>query len=240
VAVGLLVAALAAASPAEYYNQANQAYEAGDYLAAVELYDSAAAQVTHSDILFNRGNAYFKTGRIGRAIADYARAWVLNPYNPEPRQNLEFCRAYRPDKTATLQNPLVRFLTSFLRLLDLGTVKLLTGVFFLLALAVLALLFIRGGRAWVWISVGLGVACLYSFLSWMSWTQAVSPDRAVVVVPEVVLRSGPGEDYKDIVVVHDGLEARVRTRRGRYVLVQVPGGTGGWADSSAVEFIFPQ
>ncbi len=237
---GILLAAFVVATPADYYNQANQAYEAGDYPGAIELYDSAAAHVTHADILFNRGNAYFKTGQIGRAIADYARARALNPYDPEPRQNLEFCRAYRPDKATTLQNPLVRFLTSFLRLLDLGMVKLLTGVFFLLALAVLALLFIRGGRAWLWISVGLGVACLYSFLSWMSWTQAVSPDRAVVVVPEVVLRSGPGEDYKDIVVVHDGLEGSIRSRRGRYVLLQVPGGTGGWADSSAVEFIFPQ
>jgi uncharacterized protein YraI len=55
----------------------------------------------------------------------------------------------------------------------------------------------------------------------------------------VTLRSGPGEDYKDIVVVHDGLEASIRSRRGRYVLLQVPGGTGGWADSSSVELIFP-
>lgn len=238
-AVGLLLAALAGATPADYYNQANQAYEAGDYLGAVELYDSAAAQVTHADILFNRGNAYFKTGQTGRAIADYARAWVLDPYDLEPKQNLEFCRAYRPDKTTTLQNPLVKFLVAMLRVLDLGLVKLLTGALFLLALAALALLFIRGGRVWVWVSAGLGVLCLYSFLSWMSWNQAVSPDRAVVVVPEVVLRSGPGEDYKDIVVVHDGLEGRIRSRRGRYVLLQIPGGTGGWADSSTVELIYP-
>jgi tetratricopeptide (TPR) repeat protein len=239
VTVGILMALAVAATPAEYYNQGNKAYEAGDYLNAVELYDSAAAKVTHADILFNRGNARFKLGLIGRAVADYSRAWVLNPYDPEPRQNLEFCRAYRPDKATTLQNPLVKVLVAVLRVLDLGLAKLLTGVLFLLALAALALLLTRGGRAWLWVSVGLGVACLYSFLSWMSWTQAVSPDRAVVVVPEVTLRSGPGEDYKDIVVVHDGLEASIRSRRGRYVLLQVPGGTGGWADSSSVELIFP-
>ena len=237
--VGILLALVVAATPGDCYNRANEAYEAGDYLGAIELYDSAAAQVTHADILFNRGNAYFKTGQTGRAIADYSRAWVLNPYDPEPRQNLEFCRAYRPDKTATLPNPLVRFLVAMLRVLDLGLVKLLTGALFLLALAALALLFIRGGRAWVWVSAGLGALCLYSFLSWMSWSQAVGPDRAVVVVPEVVLRSGPGEDYKDIVVVHDGLEGSIRSRRGGYVLLQVPGGTGGWADSSAVLRIFP-
>ena len=48
----------------------------------------------------------------------------------------------------------------------------------------LALLLIRGGRAWVWGSAVLGVLCLYSFLSWMSWSNAASPDRAVVVVPK--------------------------------------------------------
>lgn len=236
---GILLVLVVASAPGDLYNRANEAYESGDYLTAVELYDSAAVQVRHADILFNRGNARFKTGQIGRAIADYARAWVLNPYDPEPKQNLEFARAYRPDKATILQNPLVKGLTSFLRMLDLGLVKLLTGVFFLLALAALALLLVRGGRAWVWISAVLGVLCLYSFLSWMSWGHAASPDRAVVVVPELTLRSGPGEDYKDIVVVHDGLEGSIRGRRGGYVLLQVPGGTGGWADSSTVEQIFP-
>src|SRR5213078_1952635 len=50
----------------------------------------------------------------------------------------------------------------------------------------------------------------------------------VVVVPEVNALSGPGEEFKQILLLHDGTEVRIRELRGDYLLVQVPGGGGGW------------
>jgi len=41
-----------------------------------------------------------------------------------------------------------------------------------------------------------------------------------------------------MVVVHDGLEVLIRETRPGYVLVQMPGGEGGWAETAAVEPIF--
>ncbi len=233
-----LILLLATVTPGDQYNRGNDAYEAADYVRAVALYDSAAATVTSADILYNRGNARFKLGEVGKAIADYSQARVLAPHDGDIRHNLEFARAYRPDKTLTIQNPIIRTLTGFLRVLDLGLARLLAGILFLFALAGFGLLLVFGNRSWLWVAVTLSAGCLYAFASWMSWTAVVNPDRAVVIVPELVLLSGPGEDYKEIVIVHDGLEGKIRSRRGRYVLLQVPGGTGGWADSTAVERIF--
>jgi len=237
--VPVLLLAFIAASPSEQYNRGNAAYEAGDYATAVVLYDSAAAQVTHADILFNRGNARFKTGEVGRAIADYARAHVIDPHDPDSRHNLEFARAYRPDKVTVLPNPVIRLLAGVLRALSLGTARVLTGCLFLAAAAALSWFLVRGSRAGLWFAVGAGALFLYALASFASWAGEVNPARAVVVVPELALRSGPGDDYKDMLVVHDGLEVTVRQHRGRFVLVQVPGGQGGWADSSAFERMFP-
>jgi uncharacterized protein YgiM (DUF1202 family) len=59
-----------------------------------------------------------------------------------------------------------------------------------------------------------------------------------VVVPELTLRAGPGAEYKDIAVVHDGLEVAVRERRPDWLLIQIPGGEGGWVETASVQYIF--
>jgi len=233
-----LAGGLCLASPADLFGRGNAAYEAGNYLQAVSLYDSAAAGMTSSEVLYNRGNAHFKLGEIGRAIADYNRAYVLKPHDKDIVHNLAFARQFRPDKSLTIENPLTRMFTAALRLLDAASARVLAGLFFFLALGALALLFVRGQRLFGWIAIGLGVLFLYCFISSASWGELTSPAHAVVVQPELTLRSGPGPEYKEIAVVHDGLEVTLREQRPGYVLVQIPGGDGGWVESASVEPIF--
>ena len=227
-------------APTDLFSRGNAAYEAGSYSQAVMLYDSAAAGMTSAELLYNRGNAYFKLGEIGRAIVDYNRAFVLKPHDRDIRHNLAFARQYRPDKSLTIENPLLRMLTAFLRLPDVASARALAGLFFFLALSFLAVLLIRGQRLFGWIAIGLGVLFLYCFTSAASWAAVASPERAVVVEPELTLRSGPGPEYNDIAVVHDGLEVMQREQRPGYVLIQIPGGDGGWVESASVEPIFPR
>ena len=60
----------------------------------------------------------------------------------------------------------------------------------------------------------------------------------MVVVPEVAALSGPSEESKQILLVHDGSEVRIREARGDYLLVQLPGGGGGWVRKEAVERVY--
>jgi|WetSurMetagenome_2_1015567.scaffolds.fasta_scaffold34824_2 tetratricopeptide (TPR) repeat protein len=239
ICLGLGICSLGfAAAPADPFGRGNAAYEAGDYRQAVMLYDSAEAGMTSAELFYNRGDARFKLGEIGRAIADYNRAYVLKPHDKDIIHNLAFARQFRPDKTLTIDNPLVRMLDNVLRLLDAATARVLAGLFFFLALAALALLLVRAQRLFGWIAIGLGVLFLYCFISSASWGELTSPAHAVVVQPELTLRSGPGPEYKEIAVVHDGLEVMLREQRPGYVLVQIPGGDGGWVEAAAVERIF--
>jgi tetratricopeptide (TPR) repeat protein len=236
--LGILGGSCFAASPADLFSRGNTAYEAGKFEQAVALYDSAAALTTSAEVFYNRGNAYFKLGEIGRAIADYNRAYVIKPHDRDINHNLTFARQYRPDRSLTIENPLLRILAAFLRLPDAALARVLAGILFFLSLASLALLLVRGQRMFGWIALGLGVAFLYCFLSGASWAVVTSKERAVVVQPELTLLSGPGPEYKEIAAVHDGLEVTVREQRPGYVLVQIPGGDGGWVESSSVERIF--
>jgi len=223
----------------EYFARGNQAYESGDYQSAIGLYDSSLAQAGSAAALYNRGNACFKSGQVGRAIADYNRAHVLAPADRDITNNLEFARQYRPDKTTAVENPLVRLSTNILRVLSYSTTRLLAGLLFFAAFATLALLFVTGNRWYGLSAIVPGVLFLYCLAATLSWRADINPARAVVVVPEVTLRSGPGDEYKEMVVVHDGLEVTIASRRANHVLVQAPGGLGGWTPAASVEVIFP-
>ena len=43
-------------------------------------------------VYFNLGNAFFKQGQIGRAIAAYHSAQTVDPRDPDVRANLGFAR----------------------------------------------------------------------------------------------------------------------------------------------------
>lgn len=222
----------------DWFSRGNDEYEAGRFERALALYDSAVAAAPSAAAYYNRGNAQFRLGRVGRAIADYQRAWVLRPQDPQAGYNLAFSRQFRPDKTLTVENPLVRVLTGLLRLLDVRTTRLLAGLSFLFALGAMALLLVSGRRWPLWVGVGFAALFGYFLLASLSWGAVLDQNRAVVVVPELVLRAGPGTDYKDIAVVHDGLEVSVRERRPEWVLIQIPGGEGGWVEAASVELVF--
>jgi hypothetical protein len=116
---------------------------------------------------------------------------------------------------------------------------LLAGLCFLAA-AVLVSLRLVTGRRW---SLMLAVP---AFLGWgyfltvaQVWRAERASGPAAVTAKEVGALSGPGADFKEILLLHDGTEVRVRERRGDYLLVQLPGGIGGWVPQGTVERAYP-
>src|SRR6266513_6228167 len=75
------------------FEQANKLYEQGTFAEAAAGYEKIVAGGRVSPALyFNLGNALFKSGRIGRAIANFRLAEQLAPRDPDIRANLRFAR----------------------------------------------------------------------------------------------------------------------------------------------------
>ena len=78
---------------------ADSAYLADDYALAASLYLKAEKeQGTSSSLYYNIGNAYYRSGEIGKAILYYKRALKLDPTNRDARQNLKFALTKTVDK----------------------------------------------------------------------------------------------------------------------------------------------
>ena len=234
--IGLLLALTAA--PADAYNQGNAAYARNDYPAAIAAYQQALQAGPQPDVLYNLGNAYFKDGSIGRAIVNYQRARWLRPRDRDIAANLAFARGYRVDKTLTVPGPFSYFLDRAFHLLSFREAAQLAALCFLLG-ALLASLFIVSRRAWwLFAAIPLALFFLIAAITSAAWHNARTSEPAVVTVTEVSALSGPGDDYKQILLAHDGSECAIRDQRGEWLLVQFPGGAGGWVKKDAVTMVF--
>jgi tetratricopeptide (TPR) repeat protein len=236
--IHVLVLLICGPTPADLYNQGNLYYAAKDYHKAIDSYDEALRAGTNARIEYNLGNAYFKSNKMGMAIICYRRARLLSPRDPDINFNLKFSRSFRIDKNLAASGQGQEFFGRLFQFFSLTETSFLAALFFLFSAALISLYIIYRRRLWLWIFIPVMILGLYFFISNRSWISEVDPGHSVITLPEVSARSGPSEDNKEILVIHDGTEIKVRSQRGEYYLIQLPGGMGGWVKKSEVTRVF--
>ncbi len=226
------------ATPTELYNQANAHYESGDYQKAIELYGEAAMQTSSARLFYNLGNAYYKIGKIGKAIINYRKAQFLTPRDKDINHNLEFARNYRVDKTQLEKSPITILLSNIFHSFSMYEAQILCTILFIVSSILISLYILYRRSIFVYTTIIGAVLYLFFFVNLQVWTSEKASRHAVITAPEVSALSGPGEDYKEILVIHNGSEVKVREIRGDYALIQLPGGIGGWIKQDGLEEIF--
>lgn len=229
----------------EIYEQGNQLYQAGDHAAALEAYQAVrAAGFESSDLYYNLGNAYFKTGDLGRSILHYERALRLASRDPDVLANLELARSLTADEV----EPLPRFwlLSAFWWWVDLLPRSALIAVVstaYLLAMGGLCVRILsRGltvGRVGAWLAAGGGVVVLLVGTNLLiRELGAGEPVRGIILVEEVAVQSAPAaDDDLTLFQVHEGTRVRVDQRTETWSEVVLDDGKVGWVPTEVMEII---
>ena len=233
----LLIASLALA-PAGLYNQGNKYYAQKDYPNAIQSYQQALQGGAEPQVLYNLGNAYFKAGQLGRAVICYGRARFLTPRDQDISTNLTFARSYRVDKNLFIAAPMARFFSLCFHYFSLTEAALLAALLFVLGAAAISAYIVYRKIFLTYVAGLAWLLFLPFFITQQVWQGEKNSNPAVIVAAEVNTLSGPGQDYKQILLLHDGTEVNIREQRGEYLLIQLPGGAGGWVKKDAVEKIF--
>lgn len=225
VAVLLVAARAAAADAAAEFDAANQLYEQGRFREAAAAYEKLLPVADTPALWFNLGNARFKAGQLGEAIAAYRVAQALAPRDPDIRANLQFARDQ-------VKGPALRpgWLDRRLTTLTLNEWTLLAVAPAWLLLWLLTLRQLRPAlaprlRGWTWffgLSTLLGVGMLALVV-----LRAPGRDWRVVVAREAVVRHGPFEESQSAFTVNDGAELRELDRKDDWVRV-TDGQRSGW------------
>jgi tetratricopeptide (TPR) repeat protein len=217
--------------------EANRLYEDGRFGEAVSRYQGLVdSGVEDGRLYYNLGNAYFKTGDLGRAILNYRRAQVLLPRDGDVAANLELARDKTTDNIAREDEGaiigLLRRLVDWISLDEAALVALVLWVL-LCGLVGGAILWAARRRALLYLAAVVAALLLWSAFS-IGARLLDERAPAVVVAAEVEVHSGPGEDYLTEFTLHAGAEVRLVERRGDWVRIALPGDLQGWAPGEAV------
>jgi tetratricopeptide (TPR) repeat protein len=232
--LALMISAGAAEISSDFEN-ANRLYEKGDYAAASAAYQKAAEQGRVSAaLLFNLGNAAFKNGQPGRAIAAYRKAQALAPRDPDIRANLRFARESVPGNTSRMSvgERLARIFT--LREAAVISTALVWVWFGLLATGQMRPQWKNQLRLW---QTAAGVfAVVFAGYYWANCFYQLSHASVVVTAAgSSAVRFGPLEESQTSYSVRDGNELRIVGRKDAWVQVSDASGRVGWIAARDVE-----
>jgi tetratricopeptide (TPR) repeat protein len=211
-------------SPAAEFDQANKLYEQGKFSEAAMAYEKLADNgATTASVWFNLGNAAYKSGQMGHAIAAYRMAERLTPRDASLRANLQFVRGkvYSDERThVTLWKNIIRLAT--VNEWTVLTVALLWAFFSVLACAEAA------GRRYTRTALSLLFVALLSCGTLAAAWQEHYTSSAIVTAKEATVRFGPLDESQAAFQLRDGAELTVISSKDNWLQVRDPEKRIGW------------
>jgi tetratricopeptide (TPR) repeat protein len=216
-----------AQSPDATFDLANRLYEQGKFSEAAAGYQQLVQSGRVSEALyFNWGNALFKSGHIGQAIAAYEKGEQLAPRDPDLRANLQFARnqvqgpTLIPDKLETWLGRLS------LNEWTWSAVAAFWGWLLLLTFGQLRPVYKPALKPFLlWLGVA-AVCVLGCFGAALYFDCGVS--RALVIAPETTARQAPLDESQPAFTLHDGAQVEVLDQKDQWLQVQVDQRRTGW------------
>jgi tetratricopeptide (TPR) repeat protein len=227
---------VAAADVAAEFSTANELYAKGKFAEAAVVYqDILRTNGQSASLWFNCGNAEYKAGHLGNAIAAYRQAELLAPRDADIRANLAFVR--NQVQGATAREGRWR---SWASSLTLNEGALLTAFLVWVMFALFVARQIRPAlapklRGATRLSVALAVISA-GVLAWQT-SNHFNAAVAVVTGPEATARSGPFDDAQSVFTARDGAELRVLDHHDDWVQAADGAGKTGWFNRKQVEVL---
>ncbi len=223
---------------------ASAAYAKGDYKSAITQYEQVLAAGKHSEALYyNLGNCYFKNGDLGKAILNFERVLLLDANDKDALNNLAVARLQLKDEITTIP-------PFFLKKWWIG----LRNIASVNVWGILGLLLFWGGVAGLVLwqiaksrekrKQGFLAGIILVLLSLLPISLALSANshaknsnEGVILVSEVILRSGPDNLSDEVFVLHQGTKVELLDLIDSWYKVRLANGEKGWLVAGSFEEI---
>jgi tetratricopeptide (TPR) repeat protein len=217
------------------FDAANKLYAQNKFVEAATAYEQILTNGTISPVLyFNLGNAHFKAGQTGHAMAAYRQAERLTPRDPDLRANLRFAQNRVTGPTLKI--------TAWQR--GLGTLSLrewtwlaVAGFWITFGLLIARQLkpaLAANLKTWTWLSAAASVV-LFIFLG-LAWSQHQPGRVAIITAAEVTVRNSPFDEAPSSFTANDGAELRVLDQKDDWLQVTDDANRFGWVKRNATSW----
>ncbi len=231
-------------SPEQAWSAANEAYIAGEFARAEELYERIVADDKHSlKLYFNLANACFKQNKLGKAILYYNRALLLSPGDEDVRHNLAIAESLTKDRIEAVPEFFLKtWLRSVRNTLSCRSWTIMS-LAMLAAVLILGLLFVLAQRLALRKTGFYGMllmALLFVVTTWFAASARgamLDREAAVVMSSTASVKSSPDRSATDLFVLHEGTTLRVVETLDEWSEVVIADGKKGWIESAKIEQI---
>lgn len=221
------------------FARGNLAYEQGDYPAAIGAYEQLVEEsVVDVAVFFNLGNAYYRSGRLGPAIANYERALQLHPDLDYVRENLEKCVAETERRLGRpLPSDWEQSLLFWHYNLPQRATRFMAAVSWFLLWTLLGLRLLRPWKYLLRAAIIVGALAVLFGVS--AWVKAHGDLYAVANERRVPVHYGRSDDEVVRFELYEGDRVLVDERDQDWVRVTTVDGERGWARQGAFTLVGP-
>lgn len=224
---------------------ADSAYIQGDYLTAIDIYQSVIEnQGVNATLYMNLGNCWLKRDEIAKAILYYERAYLLDPSDPDIRFNLDLARTKTVDKVnAVNQLFIVVWFKKLLAVLDVNGWAVMTVILFALTIILTGVLLFskKSGLR----KISFSFSAFFLLLSILSFIFATTQmgnirerDTAIIMSPSVTVKSTPTSAGTDLFIIHEGHKVKILdSSMKEWVEIRLEDGNTGWIPVDVMEII---
>jgi len=217
----------------DFFQTGIKYYQEGNFDDAIKMFSKIEKSGIESAALYyNLGNAYFKSGDLGRAVLYYYRAKRLEPGDADIISNLEFASHFSKVQMVGVQlNPIEAFLKETVGSYQLGGLGWLFSLFFV---SFIILLIMRFGLQYNFTGIDaviVSVLCLTIFaagLTTFKYRVDYLDRRAVILAPDAPVYSGPSSNTELELRGAPGLVVEVLKESGDYYNVLLENKRRGW------------
>ncbi|CAG2535100.1 SH3 domain-containing protein [Maribacter dokdonensis] len=242
--IGLFMVLLCTAQNDQLFEQATDAYNAGNYEKAVSFYNNILDNGKHSSALYyNLGNAYYKQNKIAESIYFYEKALLLSPNDQEIKTNLSYAQNMTIDAIDTMPE------TGLARLYKNVTGKLTfdqwayLGVTFMILFVLLYILFYYSNystrKRFTFIGSLLALFfCIISVL--FAYVQRADFDKdqpAIVFAEESTVKAEPNTTSAEVFVIHAGTKVKVLDQLEDWKKIKLTDGKTGWLPQDDIKLL---
>jgi len=228
--------------PSELTNQEQsclQSYEEGAYEDAARCYRTLLDHHgAPASIYYNLGNAEFRAGNLGLAIAAWRATSLLNPRDPDVDANMAIASALVADDLPAFSNSAARkWILFWADAMGLG--ELLWSSLLCWALLCFVVgLYVAFGIPTRSVIMGVaGVAVLVGGATTWRYLEVRTTTPAIIVVQETEALSGRDRDATVLFVLHEGTETRVREKTENWARIELSNGMQGWVKKEVLQIV---
>ncbi len=220
----------------------NAAYVSEDYPRALEIYSELIGEGYFSaELFYNTGNAYYRTGDIGKSIWAYEKALRIDPSNEDIQSNLAFVNNQAIDQIDNSKPGVGTWLQSVLFFPKVNFWSWTSlGFSLLFALSLILYFSAKTSRKK---SLGLLLGGLFGGCTLFSAITAhqhklfiTEHNQGIIVADDVHVKVSPVEKSKDSFTLNSGSKVQLLGGNDEWMQIEINGNTG-WVKLSKVWMI---